>query len=392
MDYTFTAEDEAFRNEVRTFLMREIPAWWDDVQDIREFPEAYEFYKQFRKKLAAKGWLAMAWPKEYGGQSATVFQQMIFSEETAYFGAPAGGQGVAWVGPAILIYGTEEQKKKYLRAITGAEIDFCTLYTEPGAGSDLASLVTRARRDGDEYVVSGQKIFNGGADLADYGWLAARTNPDAPKHRGISLFVLDMKTPGITVRPMKTMSGYATHPEVFLDDVRIPKENLVGEENRGWYQMAVSLDFERSGASRAAAAKRVLEDLVTYAKTTRRNGHTLAKEPGVRSRLAQVAIEIDVSRYISYRIASLQQAGKPFSNEASTGKVFGTELTLRIENVAMQIMGLYGQMFKGSKHAQMGGRRTFEYLNCWGGMFGAGTAEIQRTIIATRGLGLPRGD
>ncbi len=392
MDYTFTANDEAFRNEVRTFLKQELPAWWDEVEDVREFPEAHEFSKSFKKKLAAKGWLAMAWPKEYGGQGASVFQQMIFAEESSYFGAPAGGQGVAWVGPAILIYGTDEQKKKFLPKITGAEIDFCTLYTEPGAGSDLAALQTKARRDGDDYVINGQKIFNGGADIADYGWLAARTDPDAPKHRGISLFVLDMKTPGITIRMMKTMSGWATHPEVFFDDVRIPKENLVGEENRGWYQMAVSLDFERSGAGRNAAAKRVLEDLVEYAKTTRRNSHVIAKDPGVRNRLAQMAVEIDVSRYIAYRIASLQQAGKPFSNEASTGKVFGTELSMRISSVALQIMGLYGQLRKGSRHAQFGGHYTFEFLNVWGGMFGAGTAEIQRTIIATRGLGLPRQD
>ncbi|MBI2887027.1 MAG: acyl-CoA dehydrogenase family protein [Chloroflexi bacterium] len=392
MDYLFTPEDEAFRNQVRTFLKTELPPWWDEVQDVRERPEYYEFSQAFKKKLAANGWLAMAWPKEYGGQGATVFQQMIFSEESAYFKAPGGGLGIITVGPAILLHGNEEQKKKYLPMITGAEADFCVLYTEPGAGSDLAALQTTALRDGDDYVVNGQKIFNGGADKANWGWLAARTDTSAPKHRGISLFVVDMKTPGLTVRPMKTMGGYANSAEVFFDDMRIPKENLVGEENRGWYQMAVSLEFERSGANRAAGAKRILEELVDYAKSTRRNGHTLAKDPSVRSKLAQTAIEIEVARYMSYRVASLQHQGKPFGNEASTVKVFGTELSLRIQNVAMNILGLYGQIHKGSRHAQLAGKYTFEYLSSLANLFGAGTSEIQRTIIATRGLGLPRAD
>jgi len=392
MDYTFTAEDEAFRNEVRTFMDENIPDWWDDVQDVREFPEAYAWAQSFKKKLAGKGWFAMAWPKEYGGQGASVFQQMIFSEESAYHKAPGGGLGIVTVGPAILIYGNEEQKKKYLPMITGAEADFTVLYTEPGAGSDLAAMSTSARRDGDDYVVNGQKIFNGGADKANWGWLAARTDPNAPKHRGISLFTVDMKTHGLTVRAMKTMGGYANSAEVFFDDMRIPKENLVGEENRGWYQMAVSLEFERSGASRSASAMRILEELVKYAKDTRRNGHTLAQEPNVRAKLAQTAIEIEVARYISYSVASLQQAGKPFGNAASTGKVFGTELGLRIQNVGMQILGLYAQVHKGSKHAQLGGKYTHEYLSSIASLFGAGTSEIQRTIIATRGLGLPRQD
>jgi alkylation response protein AidB-like acyl-CoA dehydrogenase len=390
LDYRFTPEDEAFRAEVQRFIEQELPEWWEDVQDVRESAEIYEAQQAFKKKLAAKGWFAMAWPKEYGGQSASIFQQMIFSEVTSRYGAPAGGQGVAWVGPAILLYGSEEQKRNYLPKITSAEIEFCTLYTEPGAGSDLASLKTSARRDGDEYVVNGHKIFAGNADLSDYGWLAARTDPEAPKHRGISLFVVDMKTPGITIRPTRTMSDTDFLQEVVFEDARIPAANLVGEENRGWYQMAVSLDFERSGAGRVSRAERVLNDLVEYAKTTNRNGQPLAKDPTVRTKLAQLAIEIEVARYLSYRVASLQEQGQPFNHQASIAKVYGTELSLRVHNVALQLMGLYGQLHRGSKHAPFNGRYAFEYLNSWGNMFGAGTAEIQRTIIATRGLGLPR--
>jgi alkylation response protein AidB-like acyl-CoA dehydrogenase len=178
--------------------------------------------------------------------------------------------------------------------------------------------------------------------------------------------------------------------EIILDNVHVPAKNLVGEENRGWYQMAVSLDFERSGAGRAARAQSILDDLVDYAKRTMKNGHPLASDPAIRAKLAQLEVDIHVARYMSYRVASLQAQGKPFGNHASIAKVFGTELSLRIHNVAMQVMGPYGLIHKGSNHAAFGGRYTFEYLNSWGNMFGAGTAEIQRSIIANRGLGLPR--
>ena len=390
MDYNFSPEDIAFREEVSAFVEQELPKGWDDVHDVRESPELYQAQQDFKKKLAAKNWFAMAWPTEYGGQSASIFRQMMFSEVTARYGAPAGGQGVAWVGPAILIYGTEEQKKNYLPKITSAEIDFCTLYTEPGAGSDLASLTTSAVRDGDEYVISGHKIFNGGADLADYGWLAARTDPDLPKHRGISLFVVDMKTPGITIRPMTTMADTDFLQEVYFEDVRIPAASLVGEENRGWYQMAVSLDFERSGVGKVSEAERVLQEMVGYAKTTTWKGKPLSGDPSVRSKLNQMAIDVEVARYLSYQVASLQDRGVPFSHQASVAKVYGTELSLRVYNVGLQVMGLHGQLRKNSKHAPFNGRYSFEYLNSWGSMFGAGTSEIQRNIIATRGLGLPR--
>ena len=390
MDYGFSPEDIAFREEVNAFVERELPKWWDDVHDVRESPEQYQAEQDFKKKLADKRWIAMAWPTEYGGQSASIFRQMIFSEVIARYGAPAGGQGVAWVGPAILIYGTEEQKKNYLPKITGAEIDFCTLYTEPGAGSDLAALQTSAVRDGDEYVINGHKVFNSGADLADYGWLAARTDPDLPKHRGISLFVVDMKTPGITPRPMTTMADTDNSQQVYFEDARIPAASLVGEENRGWYQMAVSLDFERSGVGKVSEAERALQEMVSYAKTTTRNGTPLSDDESVRSKLNQMAIEVEVARYLSYHVASLQDQEETFSHQASVAKVYGTELSLRAYNVGLQVMGLYGQLRKGSKHAPLNGRYAFEYLNSWGSMFGAGTSEIQRTIIATRGLGLPR--
>lgn len=385
MDYQFSAEDLAFQDEVSAFIEQELPQWWDDVHDVRESPEFYEAQKSFRKKLASKGWLAMAWPKEYGGQSASIFRQMIFSEVAARYGAPAGGQGVAWVGPAILIYGTEKQKSDYLTKITGADIDFCTLYTEPGAGSDLAAIRTSAVRDGDSYIINGHKVFNSNADISDFGWLAARTDPDLPKHRGLSLFVVDMKTPGISTRPMRTMADTDTSSEVYFEDARIPADALIGEENRGWYQMAVSLDFERSGIERISQASRVLSELVEYVKTA-----TDGASASARSELSQMAVKIEVGRYLSYQVASLQEREKPFSYQASVAKIYGTELALGVNDVGVRLLGLYGQLHRDSEYARLRGNYAFEYLYSWGSMFGAGTSEIQRTIIATRGLGLPR--
>jgi len=390
MDFEFSAEDTAFRNELRTFIESELPSWWDDVQDVRESPQFLEAQDSFRKKLAAKGWLAMAWPKEYGGQSASVLRQTAFSEVVASYGAPAGGQGVAWIGPAILIYGTEEQKSNYLLKITGAEVEFCTLYTEPGAGSDLAAMSTSAVRDGDSYVINGHKVFNSNADIADFGWLAARTDPDMPKHRGISLFVIDMTTPGIVAQPMRTMADTDTSSEVYFDDARVPASALVGEENRGWYQMAVSLDFERSGIDRVSQAGRVLSALVGHVKDSKTGADLSSSGQSVRSELGQIAIQVEVGRHLSYQVASLQEREEPFSYQASVAKVYGTELALQVCNVGIRALGLFGQLRRDSAHARLRGRYAFEYLYSWGSMFGAGTSEIQRTIIATRGLGLPR--
>lgn len=390
MDYRFTASDDDFRKQVRAFFERELPDWWHEVEDVREDPEIYEVSQTIKKRLGAQGWLAMAWPKEYGGAGAMILQQMIYAEEAAYHHAPTGGLGVITVGPAILLHGSDEQKQKYLTQIARGEADFCVLYSEPHAGSDLAALSTSAVRDGGDYVINGEKIFTGGGDKARFGWLAARTDPEAPKHRGISLFVVDMSTPGVRLEPMESMAGYSSYFRTYFDNVRIPKENLVGEENRGWYQLAVSLDFERSGVSRVAYAQRVLQDLVAYAQSTYRNGQLLAKDPVVRAKLAQAAIEIDVARYMAYRVGSLQQQGKPFGHEASSAKVFGTDLSQRIHELAMELLGPYGLLRKGSARAVFNGRYGFEYLNSWAGVFGAGTGEIQRSIIAQRRLGLPR--
>ncbi|HEY8491014.1 MAG TPA: acyl-CoA dehydrogenase family protein [Dehalococcoidia bacterium] len=388
MDFTFTPEELAFRDEVRAFLDRELPAGWDGFDDLMETPpqEQEAFAARFRKKLVERGWLAMAWPKEYGGREASVMQQLLFNEEMAYRRAPVGfSMGIAWVGPALMLYGTEEQKRRYLPPIVRDEETWCTLYSEPGAGSDLAALQTRAVRDGDEYVINGQKIWTSGAHRSQLGWLAARTDPDAPKHKGISMFIVEMDRPGITVRPLINMAGDHGFNEVFFEDVRIPADHLVGVENRGWYQLAVALDFERSSIGSAAGSQRTLEDLAAYARE-----HRAEVTGPARAALAERFIEVEVARNLAYRVAWLQSKGQVPNYEASLVKTYSAELSQRIARTGLALLGLYGQLAPGSKWARLRGRLEHAYLSSVSATIAGGTSEINRSVIATRGLGLPR--
>jgi len=270
----------------------------------------WEFSKQFQRKLAARGWLVPQWPKEYGGADMGIVEQLILQEEMAYRGAPIPGtSGIRMLGPVLMLYGTEEQKREHLPGIASGEVIWCQGYSEPGSGSDLASLQTRAVRDGDEYVINGQKIWTSNAHRADQIFLLARTDPDAPKHRGISFFVFPMKTPGITVQPLINLAGIHGFNQTFYDNVRVPAKSLVGEENRGWYVGAALLDFERSNISGAAMAKRSLEQLTQYCRETKSDGGSLMSQPLVRNSLAALAVETEVGRLLSYRVASIQAAG-----------------------------------------------------------------------------------
>jgi alkylation response protein AidB-like acyl-CoA dehydrogenase len=390
MDFAFTPEEEAFRADVRAFLDAELPADWEgggdfDDEDTQRSHE--EFVQAFGRKLAARKWLALPWPQEYGGLGASVMQQVIYNEEIAYRRAPAAfSMGVAWVGPALMIYATDEQKQRFLPTIADGSEVWCTLYSEPGSGSDLASLQTRAIRDGDEYVINGQKIWTSGAHRSDWGWLAARTDPDAPKHRGISMLLLDMKAPGVSVRPLINMANGHAFNEVFFDNVRIPAANLVGTENRGWYHLAVSLDFERSSISGSAGAQRTFEDLLTYIRTEKP-----AISTAMRARLADLQIEINVARNLSYRIAAMQQKGQVPNYEASAAKIFSAELSQRLAAVGVNLLNLHGQLDASSSNAPLGGRFERSYLQTVSATIGGGTSEVNRNVVATRGLGLPRG-
>ena len=394
MNITFTQQEEGFRQEIRDFLKEELPEDWDPLGKPGATAEEQQaFSRGMSKRLSDKGWLTLAWPEEYGGQGRSIMEQVIYNEEMSYWNVPGtelGTGAISWVGPVLMLAGTEDQKREHLPPIAKAERYWCTLYSEPGSGSDLASLQTSAVRDGDDFVINGQKIWTSSAHFADWGWLAARTNPDAPKHRGISIFMLDMKSPGVEVRPIYNMAGGHDFNEVYFNDVRVPSGNLVGTEDRGWYTLAVALDFERSGVGYSAGARRTLDALTRYVKETERGGTPLSKDPDVRRKLAQRYVETEVSRWLSYRVAWMQSQGQIPNAEASMSKMYGTELTQRVARTGMEILGMAGQLSGESRWAPLHGHIQNAYLMSTSSTIAAGTSEIQRNIIAQRGLGLPR--
>ncbi|GBD23987.1 Putative acyl-CoA dehydrogenase FadE17 [bacterium HR29] len=403
VDFRDSPREAAFRAEVREFLDREFSdeharlvaenvEWGLFNAAYRRDPRLAELNRQWQRKLFERGWAAPAWPKEYGGAGLSVKEQFILAEEFTWRRAPRpGGIGIGWAGPTIMLYGTEEQKRRFLPKILSGDEQWCQLFSEPGAGSDLASLQTRAVRDGDEYIVNGQKIWTSGAHTAHWGILLARTDPEAPKHRGISYFLVDMKSPGITVRPLVNMLGSHEFNEVFFEDVRIPKENLLGEENRGWYVAAATLDIERSGIATSVSHQLIVRDLVRYAKEAPKGQSTLAANPTVRVELAERAIEAQVESLLSYVIISLQDRGIVPNREASIAKLFSSELDVRLSVTAMHLAGLYGQLTDRDDPRNMSGRIARFYMHATTSTIGGGTSEIQRNIIAMRGLNLPRG-
>ena len=389
MDFRFSEEEEAFRKEVREFLRKEWPLTDYDLDN----PDHWNAAKELEKKLGAKGWLCMAWPKEYGGLGASHMHQLVFQEEMASAHAPiVDGQGVYMVGPCLMFQGTEEQKQRLLPPIARSEVVWVQGFSEPNAGSDLASLQTRAVLDGDDYVVNGQKTWTTRAHRGDWIHLMVRTDPSAPKHRGISYLLADMRSPGISINPIVNMTGQADYYEVYFDNVRVPKSNLVGQENQGWYVALTTLAFERSAIGAIVSQTRqVLEDLVQFAGETKRNGQSLIRDPMIGRKLADLTIETEVAQLLSHRIVWMASRGQVPNYEASVAKTFTTELQQRIANFGMHLLGLYGQLAEGSKWAALEGRIQYEYLWTVGVTIYAGSNEIQRNIIATRGLDLPRG-
>jgi len=396
MDFRFTEEELAFKAEVHQWLKLEIPQRWTELDPgiWEETEESWSISRQFQRKLGQKGWLAPAYPKEYGGLELSHMKRLILAEELASNRAPISVEveiTVNWVAPTIILFGNESQKKEYGTRVAKGEIIFCIGYSEPNAGSDLAALQTRAVKVGDEYIINGQKIWCSYAHLADYCWLAVRTDPNMSKHKGISMFIVDMKTPGITVRPLINILNHHSFNEVFFDDVRIPKDNLVGQENNGWYQLVIALDLERSSIGTAAAQQRIIEELVGYAKVTKRNGKPIANDALLRNQLAEMAVENEILRMMCYRIAWMYSKGMHPSYESSMTMVFSSELMRRLANVGMHIMGHYGELDRDSKWAPLNARIMRMYLSSVSIGVGGGSNEIQRNIIAMRGLGLPRG-
>ena len=391
MDFRFESVDEDFRSEIVNFVDKELPWKWSQEDLDPEDEKDSILVRQFKKQLGEKGWLTMAWPEEYGGQAASHMRQVVFNEEMAYRGIPAGDAGIRMVGPILMLYGTDEQKREFLPKIAGAEINWSQGYSEPDSGSDLASLQTRAVEDGDDFVVTGSKIWNSAHADSDWMFMLARTDPDAPKHRGISFLLTELDgTDGVTVEKIPMMWD-AYRGLVTFDNVRVPKKNLVGEQDRGWYVGAALLDFERSGVDRPARAKRVLEDLVNFCKENKKNGRLLADDPVIKNELSELAVQIEAVRLMCYNVAWMQSQDMIPNKEASITKAYGTEMLNRLYGLGVKIMGPFGQLAPGSKWAPLGGRIENAYLRSFGGMVAAGTSEIQRNVIATRGLGLPRG-
>jgi alkylation response protein AidB-like acyl-CoA dehydrogenase len=393
MDFNFSPEDEAFRTQLRTWLetnKKFAPPPSNIMADEGE--GGWEARVSWHKKLNEGGWVAVNWPMEYGGRGATVMQRLIFREELNRLGLnePFIGMGISLLGPTLMHWGTAEQKKHHLPRILKGEEVWCQGYSEPGSGSDLASLSTRAIEDGDDFVVNGQKVWTSMAQHADMIFLLVRTDPDAPKHKGISYLLVDMHSPGITVRPLVQITGGKGFNEVFFEDVRVPKKNIVGELNNGWQVAITTLMFERGGGGGEGAMGEVTE-LAQLAKRLPRNGGTAWDDSSVRQRVAEFAAEAHALRYTGYRQLTRQLKGLPPGPEGSMMKLCSTELALKIAIYAMELLGPYSQLEFGAPFAVDKGKWSFRMLAARGPTIYAGTNQIQHNIIGERVLGLPKG-
>jgi alkylation response protein AidB-like acyl-CoA dehydrogenase len=390
MDFKFTEEQDKLRGEVRDFLEGEIKqGLWQPTCDA--WIMAYD--PEFTKRVAAKGWIGLTWPKEYGGRGRSFIDRLIVTEEMLRYGAPAACHWFAdrQIGGAIVHYGTDEQKKEILPKILKGEAYVGLGMSEPEAGSDLASLKTRAAEDGDDYIIDGQKVWTSGGSHMNMIYLVARTDTEVAKHKGISEFLFETSLPGITVRPIEDITGGVHFNEVFFDGVRVPKKCLIPEKNRGFYQVVNQLDYERSGMERLMANYPLLEALIQYVKEAERNGRPLAEDPIVRSRIAQLKIELEIGRLHMYRVAVVMDEGRAPNWESSMSKAYGTAFEQRLAGAAIEIAGLYGQLSPDSKWVPMQGMAYHSYLSSKGYSLQAGSSEVLKNILATRKLQLPAG-
>ena len=406
MDWGDTTQQAAFRAEVREFIRDRLPERYRAMQQVESVdevggwqadrkaadPALRETAKTWADALAENGWIAPAWPKQYGGGGLSYMEQFIFNAEMAHANAPAvGGMGVSMLGPTLIVHGTEEQRQEHLPRILSGEVAWAQGYSEPGSGSDLASLQTRAVRDGDEWVINGQKIWTSGAHFAEWLFALVRTDPEAPKHRGISFMIMDLKTPGLSLRPIIDMAWKHPFNETFFEDVRIPTRNLVGEENRGWYVGMTLLDFERSGVGLAITYRRGLRQQMDAMKDAARS-FVRSDFGAMRLEFADRVIEAEVLYNFALRIVSMNTQGIVPNYEASVNKMFGSELHQRVARTGTKAWGLYGNIWDPkSPHAPMRATHVQDYVVSVPHTIFSGSNEIQRNVIATRGLGLPRG-
>lgn len=386
MDFRFTPEQERFRQDVRRFLAQEWPPERELLTGRSAAAEDYRFEEEFRRKLGAKGWLALDWPPQYGGGGRPFLERYILSWEVWYHGATYSLTAVHIVAPVLLRHGSANQKQQFLPRIASGEIDFALGFSEAGAGSDLASLQTEARRQGDCYVIRGQKVYTSFAHLTQFIWLAARTDPEAPKHRGISLFIVPTDAPGLSITPLLAMDGERTNI-TFYDSVRVPKQMLVGEENMGWYYLGESLDYERVALFPVARLKRIFDRLAEHVRANKTLG---VRREIARLWLAEAAVELEVATLLSHRTAWLMDRGQRLDYESAATKVYITELYQRLANGALHLLGLWGQTRQDSPLAVLKGDLEKLYRFAVMQTFGGGASEVLRDRVAARGLGLPR--
>ncbi|NVM26942.1 MAG: acyl-CoA dehydrogenase family protein [Desulfobacterales bacterium] len=384
MDFELTPEEKAYQKELCEFLKRE--ANEGVIAETESMQGLGPYGRELLRKMGQRRLLAPSWPQEYGGRGLTYVAQAIMGDEMSYHRGPWPLDGIV-IGPTLLRLGTDSQKEKYLTGIARGEIEFALGYTEPEAGSDVASVLLRAVEDGDEYILNGQKVFNTEAHYGDYHWLLVRTDTSVAKHKGLSMFIVDLKSPGITIRPLITSAGLRTN-EVFYEDVRVPKENIVGEKNRGWDVAMSALGSER--VMWTGDIKWGFDKLVEYILEDKRFDDICAQNPWILDELAELDIKIHIGRLLGYKAASMGDKGLTAIYEGSLSKVYVTETRQQLFSVAMQILGLYGQLSKGSKWAPLSGMIPREYLDSCRWNIVGGTSEIQRLIIALMGLELPR--
>lgn len=407
MDFGYTPEQEALRREVRAFIAEHLtPEVIAEMEGLNEGfgvgrshgrgPRVDELFM----KIGARGWLGISYPKEYGGQDGDRLTQYIVEEEFARVNIAVGLAGSG--APAILAAGTEEQKLHFIPRLISGEYSFALGFTEPQAGADLASLQCRAVRDGDEYVINGQKMYTSAAHTATHVYLMARTNPDVPKHQGISIFLVPMDTPGITVRPLWTIQndpraplgttyGAARTNETFFDDVRVPKTTLLGAENQGWGVGSMGLNLDRVGAARYLISVRRDEDIVNWVKENKFDGYSPADDPAIRDKIAELWIEAQVCRLMTMRSMSIVEHGGNFTYEGSSEKVWAPEHGVRTSEAITQMLGPYGQLLHGSPRAIEDGIFAHNLMGAFQSGINHGSVQVMRDQVARRGLGLPSG-
>ncbi|WP_042356108.1 acyl-CoA dehydrogenase family protein [Bacillus rubiinfantis] len=384
--FDLTAEQQKLKEDIRSYLDKHITL--ELLEELKDNPDGGPLWREYIKKLGEDGWLGIGWPVEYGGQGRTPLEQYIFLEEIERTGVNIPFITLETVGPTLMKLGTEEQKNYFLPKILKGEVEIAIGYTEPQAGTDLAALQTRAVRDGDSYIINGQKVFTTNAHLADYIWLAARTDPDAPKHKGISIFLVPTNLPGFSVTPMNLIGERSNVS--YYDNMRVPLSALVGEENKGWEYITTQLSLERLMLSTYSRMERMLEETINWASKTELDGLRVIDQAWVRDSLAELTVEMEILRLLNYRAAWAHSNEKAAPFRPSMNKVFAAELNQKVFDTCMQIMGMFGQVEAGSEWSVADGyapehaKKRLVYL------FGGGANDVQRDLVARFGLGLPR--